>query len=156
MSEEILKQTSKNSIYSCQRMGQDYKSIQTQANQTYRTSTYEKAFKPMGRNTSMLLTPPLIDDPYTDSMKQLKRQSGSQLILPKLRINSLRQRMSKAHDINEDNMKLLNRLNSTKLTVPSIEEVRKEEMRNSTLKLRLSTTIKEDPMVKLQKIKIKK
>jgi hypothetical protein len=97
----------------------------------------------------MLLTPPLIDDPYTDSMKQLKRQSGSQLILPKLRINSLRQRMSKAHDINEDNMKLLNRLNSTKLTVPSIEEVRKEEMRNSTLKLRLSTTIKEDPMVKL-------
>ena len=53
-------------------------------------------------------------------------------------------------------MKMLNRLNTTKTTIPSIEEVKKAELKNASLKNRLSTVVKEDPMVKLAKIKVQK
>ena len=64
--------------------------------------------------------------------------------------------MVKAADINDYNMKLLNRLNSTKTTIPSIEEVRKQDIKNSNLKLRMSTIVREDPLVKLHKLKVQK
>ena len=53
-------------------------------------------------------------------------------------------------------MKMLNRLNTTKTTIPSIEVVKKAELKNASLKNRLSTVVKEDPMVKLAKIKVQK
>ena len=92
----------------------------------------------------------------------------SQQILPELQISSMRQRVSKAYNLYNDNLKLYDRLSNTKSTLPKLEKmIRKQNDHDKLLKrishyetkytadgLEKSTAVKTDPMVKLERQRV--
>ena len=46
----------------------------------------------------------------------------------------MRARIHKATDLYHNNLKLYNRLSSTKSTIPSIEELKRKEIKNNVIK----------------------
>mmetsp|Transcript_10100 Transcript_10100/g.15425 ORF Transcript_10100/g.15425 Transcript_10100/m.15425 type:complete len:87 (+) Transcript_10100:3-263(+) len=66
-----------------------------------------------------------------------KSISSSQQILPNLQLQSLRQRMTKAAGIYKDNLKLFERLSSTKTTIPTLGELKQRQKSKEQIKKKL-------------------